>query len=145
LGRFSNSSIHRTYGTFFQGDRLAGQTLCSRPGQSVAAFNQRLEIAGLLAVSSDPEPRHSTADGASFLSSMEIPTMARFEVSQFWLEAHKCFSRSQRANDRTEKLHWLTLAEGWLVLCERVEKTVLQQKTGFEPEFVSSPHQITRH
>ena len=71
--------------------------------------------------------------------------MARFEIPQFWLEALKCFERSQLANDRMEKLRWLNLAEGWLVLCERVEKSVFQQRTRIKPEFVSSPRQNTRH
>ena len=71
--------------------------------------------------------------------------MERFDVSQFWLEARNCSDQSQRTDDRTEKLRWLTLAEDWLILCESIGKTILQQKTGFKTEFVPSPRQNTRH
>jgi hypothetical protein len=66
-------------------------------------------------------------------------------VSEFHVQAEKCFHRSQLTDDRASKLHWLFLAEVWLLLSENMSKQDFQETFGVKPEFCSLPSHDTQH
>ena len=66
-------------------------------------------------------------------------------ASEFRAQAEKCLRRSQLTDDRAAKLHWLSLAEAWLVLSENLGKGIFKERIGDVPEPHSTPHHDTRH
>lgn len=57
-------------------------------------------------------------------------------------QAEQCLAFAEEADDRSSKLHWLCLAEGWLLLSERLTRKSIK---GNLFDFPSLPPTATRH
>lgn len=44
------------------------------------------------------------------------------KITEFRVQAGNCFRQSELTNDGASKLHWLTLAEAWLLLADNMGK-----------------------
>ena len=67
------------------------------------------------------------------------------DVSEFRAQAEKCFCRSQSTDDRAAKLHWVLLAEAWLLLSENVGKQDINELFGMTTQVYGLPSLGTRH
>ena len=67
------------------------------------------------------------------------------KVSQFRLQAEKCFRQSELTDDRASKFSWLALAEAWLLMSENMGKPDICQTFGVWNEPQSVHRQIARH
>ncbi len=66
-------------------------------------------------------------------------------ISEFRAQAEKCFLRSQLTDDRTVKLHWLSLAEAWLLMSENMRNQDFNEMFGVTAELYAMPRQHMRH
>ena len=67
------------------------------------------------------------------------------DVSEFRSQAVQCFCRAQSTDDRAVKLHWLSLAEAWLLLSENMGKQDFNELFGASPQVYCLPSLDTRH
>ena len=46
--------------------------------------------------------------------------MENFSIAEYRARAEKCFNQSELTGDPASKLHWLAMAEGWLLLADNL-------------------------
>ena len=66
-------------------------------------------------------------------------------ITEFRAQAENCFRQSELTNDGASKLHWLTLAEAWLLLADNMGKRDVYGACGVSTYQVSIPRQDVRH
>ncbi len=66
-------------------------------------------------------------------------------ISEFRAQAENCFRQSELTNDGASKLHWLTLAEAWLLLADNMGKRDVYDACGVSTYQVSVQRQDVRH
>ena len=66
-------------------------------------------------------------------------------ITEFRARAENCFASSELTNDRASKLHWLTLAEAWLLLADNMGKREVYGACGVPAYHDSVPRLDTRH
>ena len=65
-------------------------------------------------------------------------------ASEIRAQAERCLRRSQLTEDRTAKLCWLSLAEGWRVLFDSGE-AIFKERFGNNSELPTARHYDARH
>jgi hypothetical protein len=60
-------------------------------------------------------------------------------------QADRCLELAEEADDRSSKLHWLCLAEAWLLLSEGVSRKTIQGGLGIPFDFPILRSAATRH
>jgi len=66
-------------------------------------------------------------------------------ISEFRAQAENCFHQSELTSDRASKMHWLTLAEAWLLLADNMGKRDVYDSCGVSVYHVSVQRQDARH
>jgi hypothetical protein len=66
-------------------------------------------------------------------------------ITEFRAQAENCFHQSELTNDRASKLHWLTLAEAWLLLADNLGKRDVYDSCGISVHHVPIQRQDARH
>jgi hypothetical protein len=66
-------------------------------------------------------------------------------ITEFRARAENCFRHSELTNDRASKLHWLILAEAWLLLADNMGKREVYGAYGVPVYHDSVQRLDTRH
>lgn len=66
-------------------------------------------------------------------------------ITEFRAQAENCFRQSQLTNDKASKMHWLTLAEAWLLLADNIRKRDVYDACGVSIYQVPIERQDARH
>lgn len=66
-------------------------------------------------------------------------------ITEFRDQAENCFRRSELTYDRASKLHWLTLAEAWLLLADNMGKRDVYDACGISIYQVPVRREDARH
>lgn len=66
-------------------------------------------------------------------------------ITEFRAKAENCFQQSELTNDRASKLHWLTLAEAWLLLADNMGKREVYDACGISIYQVPVQRQDATH
>ena len=66
-------------------------------------------------------------------------------ITEFRTQAENCFNRSELTSDTASKLHWLTLAEAWLLLADNIGKREVYETCGVSIYQYSMQRPDTRH
>jgi hypothetical protein len=66
-------------------------------------------------------------------------------ITEFRDQAENCFRRSELTHDRASKLHWLTLAEAWLLLADNMGKRDVYDACGISIYQVPVRREDARH
>jgi hypothetical protein len=66
-------------------------------------------------------------------------------ITEFRAQAENCFRQSELTNDGATKLHWLTLAEAWLLLADNMGKREVYGACGIPVYHDSVQRQDARH
>ena len=60
-------------------------------------------------------------------------------------QAERCLECAEEADDRSSKLHWLCLAEGWLLLSEGLTRKTFKGSLGIPFDYPSIQPAATKH
>jgi hypothetical protein len=66
-------------------------------------------------------------------------------IKEFRAQAENCFRQSELTSDGASKLHWLTLAEAWLLLADNMGKRDVYDSCGISVYNVPVQRQDARH
>ena len=66
-------------------------------------------------------------------------------ISEFRAQAENCFRQSELTSDRATRLHWLTLAEAWLLLADNMGRKDVYDTCGISIYQYSVQRQDARH
>lgn len=66
-------------------------------------------------------------------------------ITEFRAKAENCFQQSELTNDGASKLHWLTLAEAWLLLADNMGKREVYDACGISIYQVPVQRRDARH
>ena len=72
-------------------------------------------------------------------------TMDFRNQTDYRAQAKRCLEFAEGADDRGSKLHWLCLAEGWLLLAEGLTSKTFKGGLGIPFDFPSPRPTATRH
>ena len=100
-------------------DGTAGEN-CPVAGADIPGHNHIISEKRSLTIT---PTRQIHGDGKINISPGHTAYFKKYEnIPEYRHEAEICFQRSELTTDRTAKLRWLTLAEAWLMMADKVAK-----------------------